>query len=47
MAAGDRLVLGCLGFLSFGTFAAIFAVTQERKIQRYRQQGRPLPPGFE
>lgn len=47
MAASDRFTLGVLSFLSLGTFAAIFAATQERKVERYRRQGRPLPPGFE
>jgi len=46
MASGDRLVLATLGFLSFGTFAAIFAATQDRKVERYRREGRALPPGF-
>ena len=45
MAASDRFTLGVLSFLSLGTFAAIFAATQERKVERYRRQGRPLPPG--
>ena len=46
MAAGDRFTLGVLGFLSLSTFTAIFAATQERKIERYKREGKPLPPGF-
>ena len=45
MAVGDRVTLGLLGFLSCGTFAAIFVATQERKIERYKREGKPLPPG--
>ena len=47
MAASDRFTLGVLSFLSLGTFAAIFGATQERKVERYRRQGRKLPPGFD
>tara|TARA_B110000977_G_scaffold201798_1_gene298772 strand:+ start:6253 stop:6396 length:144 start_codon:yes stop_codon:yes gene_type:complete len=46
MGSGDRLVVATLGFLSFGTFGAIFAATQERKVERYKREGRALPPGF-
>jgi hypothetical protein len=46
MAVGDRVTLGLLGFLSCGTFAAIFVATQERKIERYKREGKPLPPGY-
>ena len=46
MGASDRVTLGILGFLSCATFGAIFAATQEKKLERYRKEGRPLPPGF-
>ena len=41
MAASDRFTLGVLSFLSLGTFAAIFAATQERKVERAEEATKP------